>query len=233
MRWLPNAKIYLVEAASGSLTDLMQAENVASELVRAAGGGVISNSWSYPEFAGETVYDVNFQTPGIVYVASSGDYSAPARYPSSSPFIVSAGGTSLVRDANGNFVDETAWSTVASPQPGSKSGGSGGPSLYEPRPAYQNFVQKVVGNVRGTPDIAFEADPKSGVSVYSTYHGGWLVDGGTSVSSPSLAGIINSAGHKATSTQDELSFIYRNAVKNFYWHDIISGNNGFPRARWI
>lgn len=226
----PNAQIYLVEAASDSITDLMAAELEASALVSAAGGGNVSNSWSVPEQANEASYDSNFQTPGIIYTASSGDYSAPARYPSSSPYIVSAGGTSLVRDANGNFTGETGWSTDPSDPPGQKSGGSGGPSLYEARPLFQNVVQKITGNMRGTPDISFDADPKSGVLVYSTFHGGWLVDGGTSVSSPALAGVINSANHRMDSSQEELAYIYGNYVKNYhqYWHDIVSGYNGYP-----
>jgi subtilase family serine protease len=54
------------------------------------------------------------------------------------------------------------------------------------------------GTKRGTPDLSFDADPNSGVSVYDStpYEGqsGWWVVGGTSVSAPALAGIINAAG---------------------------------------
>lgn len=50
----PHAKIILVEAASNSGTDLLQAEDVASKLVAAAGGGEVSNSWGGGEFAGES-----------------------------------------------------------------------------------------------------------------------------------------------------------------------------------
>ena len=226
----PNAKIIMVEAASESFEHHMAAIRVASQQVAAAGGGIVSISWSVPEFPEELYYDQYFVTPGVVYIASSGDYSAPARYPSSSPYVISAGGTSIVRDVQGNFIGETGWSTTPNAPIGSKSGGSGGPSLYEPRPAFQNLVMKTVGKARGTPDISFDADPQTGVCVYSTAHGGWLKDGGTSVAAPALAGIINSANHRATSTQNELSYIYSQAVKNYhvYWHDILGGNNGYP-----
>jgi kumamolisin len=226
----PNAKIILVEAASGSTNDLMQAVDVASQLVSAAGGGGVSCSWGGSEYASETALDSHFQTPGIIYTFSSGDYSAPARYPSSSPYVISAGGTSIVRDSNGNLVGEASWSTSPNTPIGSKSGGSGGPSLYEPRPTYQKFIAKIVGNSRGTPDISFDSDPSTGVDVYSTVHGGWLRDGGTSVAAPALAGLLNSANKRAQSSTDELNFIYNNAVKNYhsYWHDILSGNNGYP-----
>ena len=226
----PNAKIIMVEADSESLEDHMRAIQVASQQVAQAGGGLVSISWSVAEFPEELFYDQYFQTPGIVYVASSGDYSAPARYPSSSPYVISAGGTSIIRDAQDNFIGESAWSINPDAQSGSKSGGSGGPSLYEPRPAFQNSVMKMVGNARGTPDISFDADPKTGVCVYSTAHGGWFKDGGTSVSAPALSGIINVANRRAKSTQEELFYIYNSAIKNYhsYWHDVLTGNNGYP-----
>jgi hypothetical protein len=51
------------------------------------------------------------------------------------------------------------------------------------------------------------------------------------VAAPALSGVINSANHRANSTLDELNFIYANSIKNYhtYWHDILIGNNGFPR----
>jgi len=226
----PQAKIIMVEGQDDSVVEHMNAIQLASQKVLEAGGGLVSISWTVAEFLGENAYDSYFQTPGIVYVVSSGDYSAPARYPSSSPYVIAAGGTSVVRNTQGNFVMETGWSTDPTVPIGSKSGGSGGPSLYESRPAFQNSVMRIVGAMRGTPDISFDADPNTGVCVYSTAHGGWLKDGGTSVSAPALSGIINVANRRAQSSQQELSYIYSNALKNYhaYWHDITQGNNGFP-----
>lgn len=231
----PNAKIIMVEATDSTHDALMSAVDVASAQVRAAGGGMVSYSHSSAEYASETADDVHFyQTPGVVYVASSGDDAAPANYPSSSPWVISAGGTSIVRDAAGNFVGETAWN--ASGPIGSQSGGSGGPSQYEPRPAFQNSVMKLTGTARGTPDFSFVADPATGVCVYSTAHGGWFRDGGTSLAAPGLAGILNVANFRigaTDNTQALLSYIYNNAIKNYpsYWHDIVSGNNGYPAMR--
>lgn len=228
----PNAKIIMVEAADSSHDALMHAVDVATQAVLEAGGGMVSYSHSSSEYPGETADDIHFyQTPGVVYVASSGDVAAPANYPSSSPYVISAGGTSIVRDAQGNFIGETGWN--ASGPIGSQSGGSGGPSLYESRPSYQNSVMKVVGSARGTPDFAFDADPATGVCVYSSAHGGWFRDGGTSLAAPALAGILNGASYRINSTQNTqtlLNYIYTNALKNYhsYWHDILSGNNGYP-----
>src|SRR6476469_10069709 len=49
----PMAKIILVEAASNSFADMLQAETVAAKAVAAAGGGEISNSWGGEEFPDE------------------------------------------------------------------------------------------------------------------------------------------------------------------------------------
>ena len=67
------AKIYLVEAASSSFTDLLNAVSVANSLVKSAGGGEVSMSWGGSEFSSETYYDRYFTQTGVVYFASSGD----------------------------------------------------------------------------------------------------------------------------------------------------------------
>jgi len=227
----PYAHIIVVESAGDSYEATMAAEDLASQLVSEAGGGQISNSWGTVEMPIETSYDSHFQTPGIVYFFSSGDYSAPARYPSSSPYVVSAGGSSVVRDANGNFIGETAWSTDPTIPIGQKNGGSGGPSAYESRPSYQKFVQNIVGPHRGTPDVAFDSDPQTGVDVYSSYRGQWIIDGGTSAAAPGMAGIVNAAGHHAQSSMEELAMIYQSAIGGSYaanWRNIIVGYNGYP-----
>ncbi len=227
----PNAKIDMVEAVSANDDDMIAAEQCATSLITAVGGGIVSNSWGGDEYPTETARDVNFQNPGVVYIFSSGDYSAPARYPSSSPYVISAGASSILRDANGNFIGEGAWNSAADVPIGSKSGTSGGPSLYESRPYFQRFVQKIVGAARGTPDISFDGDPKTGVCIYSSYQSrGWLRDGGTSVAAPALAGILDTAVYRATSSQDMLNYIYYNSLKNYhsYWNDGIVGYNGYP-----
>ena len=60
----PDAKIYLVEAASTNFTDLLRAVSVANSLVSSAGGGEVSMSWGGSEFSGETSYDFYFTQPG-------------------------------------------------------------------------------------------------------------------------------------------------------------------------
>ena len=85
-------------------------------------------SWGGSESSGESSSDHNFKQSGVVYFASSGD-SPGVIYPSSSPYVVSAGGTQVNR-SGGNYTNQTAWSD-----------GGGGASRYESRPSYQNSIR--------------------------------------------------------------------------------------------
>ena len=55
---------------------------------------------------------------------------------------------------------------------------------------------------------------------------GWLTFGGTSVSSPSLAGIVNSAGAFAKDSNTELTTVYSNLGNSTLFRDIKSGSAG-------
>ncbi len=212
----PGAKLYLVEAASNSFADMFAAVAVATTLVNQNGGGQVSMSWGSPEFPNETQYDAQFTTPGVVYLASVGD-SPGVSYPSASRHVISAGGTTTARNpVTGAFETEIAWQSSG-----------GGPSLYETRPVYQNGISAMVGAARGTPDLSFDSNPFTGVWVYnSTFGGYWWVVGGTSVAAPSLAGIINLAGHRASSSSTELTMLYQNRAKTAEFKDISSGDCG-------
>ena len=217
----PNAHIYLVEANSNSFADLLAAEDKATKLLQAAGGGEASNSWGGGDFQGENSYDSHFKGKGVVYFAAAGDSGGQVIYPSASPFVVSAGGTTILRNSKGFFTSESAWNDAG-----------GGPSQFESRPSYQNIIKSIVGTHRGTPDISSEASNVSYVAIYSQYGcGGWCGVGGTSVSSPTIAGIINAAGQFNTSTKAELTEAYKdygNATKyKADFRDITTGGNGY------
>jgi len=197
----PGAKIFLVEAQSSSLADLLVAEDCATKQVAAAGGGEISNSWGGSEFSTEVTDDSHFAHTGIVYLASSGDSSGTS-WPNVSKNVVSVGGTTTRRvnsgSTLGNFIAEAAWED-----------GGGGTSLYVLRPSYQSVLPAATHRV--VPDVSSDANPNTGVWVYDNNPSGgccWYVFGGTSVSSPTWAGIMNRAGHFATSSVAELTTIY-------------------------
>lgn len=205
------AAIVLVEACSNSFTDLYYAEQVAFGYLVSNYpkiGGQVSNSWAGQEFSGETAYDEDFAgwaystTTPIQAFASAGDSgylngNGTNNVPSVIPWLVSAGGTSILRlTTNDHYSSESCW-----------GGSGGGPSTYETYATtftgantgpWADFQYPIFGqSVRFTPDMSFDADPASGVWIYSLYGaGGWVVVGGTSVASPSLAGIVNRAGNK-------------------------------------
>ncbi len=169
----------------------------------------------------ETAADSVFTGKGIVYFASSGD-SPGTSWPSVAANVVAAGGTSIARNAANNFIVEATWDQTG-----------GGLSTYETRPSYQAVVKGIVGSRRGVPDFSFDANPDTGVWIYDSFTppGGppcsgnecWEVIGGTSVSSPSLAGIVNSAGHFSASSAAELSTIYGKLGVSADFNDIKYG----------
>ncbi|MDB5296670.1 MAG: Peptidase and in kexin sedolisin [Phycisphaerales bacterium] len=219
----PEATLYLVLADSDLFTDLFKAVDTAVDtLASRNGGGVCLMSFGSQtgELNGplQTYLDQSFTrraAQSVTFVSGAGDVAGTTSYPSTSPYVVSVGGTSLVRDTAGNLTgQETAWSL-----------GGGGYSTIYPAPAYQedvtvngvvirdvnynfgesNTVVKtpIVNNNRGTPDIAFNADPNSGIALYvaagfgdvdgdGTLDSGWLPGGagGTSAGSPEIAGLI-------------------------------------------
>ncbi len=213
----PLAKIILVEAASNSFTDLFQAINVAVQ----NGASVVSMSWGGGEFSGETSYDSTFNVPNVTFTASTGDNGTGILYPAISPNVIGCGGTTLTLDSSGNYSSETAW-----------SGSGGGISAYEPEPSYQSGlpIPNNPNKLRGVPDVSYNADPNTGVSVYDSYgQNGWMVIGGTSAAAPQWAALIAIAKASATSSLTNInSTLYTLAKSNYsgLYHDVTSGSNG-------
>lgn len=221
----PMATLYLVEAQSDYLDDLLCAVAVASDLVVQAGGGEVSISWGTLEFPGETLLDSTFDTPQVVYLAASGD--APGvSWPSSSPNVVSVGGTTLNTNSTTGKVElESSW-----------EGTGGGQSAYEPSPGYQNSISPVAGQYRATPDISAVANPYTGVWVLDTLEKGstWYIVGGTSVPTALMAGIVNAASSFFESSAAELGSMYEH-FRDF--EDVKVGSCGlylgiFATAGW-
>lgn len=208
----PGAHILLVEAGSNSFSNLMAAEDYA-----ASNASYVSNSWGGSEFSGETTYDGHFVHSGVSFFVSAGDSGLPAQYPSSSPNVISVGGTTLRFDSAGNLLSETGWSK-----------GGGGCSAYETanvaQSSFAEYPQAGCAGTRATPDVSLDADPASGVSVYDSagYQGqkGWFVVGGTSASSPMWAARAADSGATVAA-----GYVY---AGNITFRDITTGNNGAP-----
>jgi hypothetical protein len=202
----PGAQLYLVEANSNSDADMFNAEQIATACVEGAGGGEVSNSWGGSEFRGELAYDSLFDNAGVVYFAASGD-TPGVEYPSSSPHVIAVGGTTFSQNQRtGAYQSQLVWNDIARGW-----GTGGGFSAYETRPAFQNAIKTIVDGARGVPDLSGFADPYVGVYVYNcTYSGAcaWWQLGGTSVATPTNAGIVNAFGLFWGSSSAALSDIY-------------------------
>lgn len=211
----PGAKIVLVVAKSASFSDLLGAVDYAVKL----GAKQISMSWGGSEFSSETSYDSHFNKAGFTFTASSGDSGSGTMWPAASPYVVGVGGTSLVLSSSGSALLETGW-----------SGSGGGVSAYEVKPSFQNNWQPNAR--RGVPDVSYDADPNTGVSVYiSNYNGstGWLTVGGTSVGAPQWAALVAiSNSQRGSSLGNTDTAIYSSAVGSYStdFRDEISGSNG-------
>ena len=152
-------------------------------------------------------------------------------WPASDPLVTAVGGTYLCTNAvTGTSVDSVSPPSVCQANPGVREVGwidsGGGYSILFPRPAFQStlpagstYVGSSVGapgpnsNMRGVPDIAFQASARTGPLVYmsepaTTSSGtgcggadpcsvGWYVLGGTSCSAPQWAGLIAIADQMA------------------------------------
>src|SRR5258707_4058712 len=136
-------------------------------------------------------------------------------WPASDPLVTAVGRTYLCTDAvTGTFVDSKSPPSQCQANPGVREVGwidsGGGYSILFPPPAFQTtlppgstYVGSSVGapgpntNMRGVPDIAYQASSRTGVLVYDTEPAteggppqGWFIVGGTSASSPQWACIV-------------------------------------------
>lgn len=147
--------------------------------------------------------------------------------PAADPFATAVGGTTLDADVNtGKYNSETTWNEWNN---GTGATGGGFSSVFK-RPAYQDGIPGI-GAFRGVPDVAFVADPLTGVPVVVSVFGGTLIVpiGGTSVGSPAWAGIVALANQ---ARGERLGFlngsIYKLLASDNYskgLNDITTGDN--------
>jgi kumamolisin len=113
------------------------------------------------------------------------DLSPGVDWPTSSPSVISVGGTFLTLREDGTYVDEAGWE-----EPLGGGGGGGGLSAHQDRPEWQvgaGVNNSASNGMRQVPDVAGPADPASGFLVTYTDHEMGLVSGmvgGTSAAAP-------------------------------------------------
>jgi subtilase family serine protease len=205
----PDAKLILVESEDVQFSSLSQAVDMAGQKVQAAGGGVVSMSWSFFDTADSPIGDSYRQQfdnilksyDKVTFVASSGDWGV-VEYPASSPYVIAVGGTQLERDDNGSFVRESAWNDSGA-----------GLSAYS-RPPFQNGIASIPSDRRGIADISAIADSNKGGIEILTNSMGRIGVSGTSVATPIVAGLILNARSRPNQsfkgTSEQQAAIYGN-----------------------
>src|SRR4051812_21338350 len=159
---------------------------------------------------------------GVTILAASGDAGsqdcidelggsaafAPAvDYPASSPYVVGVGGSSL--RTSGSASVELGW-----------DGSGGGESAYEALPTWQfGVASHARNNRRLVPDIASDADPKSGLNIYDSALPSPHTDllAGTSLASPTQASLLAdtlSASSTTVGVGDIHAALYQGAASN-------------------
>jgi kumamolisin len=243
-----NAFIHFYSTANNLLNMYQVVERAMTD-----GINVLSISWGTEEvnWGGvanlQTMNDI-FQTAvhgGMTITVATGDDGCfpvtksvfQVQFPSSSPWVVACGGTSLAGTT------EVVWNDNPTKNP-TVDAASGGQSNYpaaNPLPAYQSSLvipHPVYPSApsRYLPDIAMDADPNSGWVIYLTYQGNssfWIEVGGTSAVAPFMAGLV--ARMFALSTIGSLpsrgyaplglnTYLYKAPSSCF--NDITSGNIG-------
>ena len=193
---------------------------------------------------------------GQSFFAASGDSGAfdcpnapntlAVDHPASDPYITAVGGTMLQLSGVAGYGSETAWSWANHSPP---LGSGGGLSRQFSRPSWQ--VGPGVANANSTgarqvPDVALDADTRSGYSVYTTNNNvtGWYTIGGTSAAAPAwaaFAAILNQYRSATGGRGGALGFanpaLYLlGAGSSPYaaFHDITTGDNlnYFATAGW-
>ncbi len=160
---------------------------------------------------------------GMAVFAASGDNdssdggSTPANVdcPSSCPHVVGCGGTYKTA------TQETVWND--NPGQTNGEGTGGGYSTIFPVQSFQVGVPTApAGTGRMVPDVAADADPDTGYSVF--VHGAETVVGGTSAVAPLYAGLFAAFGKK-------LGFVTPKLWENQKaFNDITVGGNGLYNA---
>jgi len=239
----PLASIIVYDGYGGDII------NVLTQEVNDNSADIITESygWSLDPTTAASAHNLHLSmsAQGITYLAASGDSGTTITYgyPDYDPEVLVVGGTSTTTNSTGVRTTETGWS------------GSGGgwitsaSSSFNVKPSYQSAVGPSGVNYRLVPDIAANADPNTGFTLYleaGSYPGFTLSTsgvysgfGGTSAASPTMAASLadaeqqiislgglaaNSAGKRRFGRINDLLYSYNGLSSVFF--DVTSGSNG-------
>ena len=248
----PAADIILVEADSPGGSDIEAAIDKAIDILnKKYGGGVLSLSLGFPtespEQAALAQVFASKRAQNVSVIVSTGDFGGVVPgAPNHGPHVTNVSGTKLYLDDYGNRVpgnnvvaiDPATLVTEYSGDSGAHElsgctdlplvpGGertwwnaSAGASTVFNAPFYQQ--NRGITGGRGIPDVAFNGDPATGVTVFNSAGSGggagWAQVGGTSAGAPQFAAMIALANElrRAPKGKKKLPFIGSTLQERIY-----------------
>ena len=253
----PGANIALVEtpnAETQGVQGLQNLENAQRWALEHHLGTIWSNSFATTEQAFHSTAVIQrlnslyaqAAAQGVSAFFASGDtgvanadkqgatYPYPTvNFPSSSPNIVSVGGTEIPAPPPNitSYQPEAAWHDCCG------SGGGGFSSIF-PEPRYQTGRIADPSGRRGLPDVSYNAALVSAILTYESYDpsgAGWQIIGGTSAAAPQWAA-LDALANQADGPLGFLTPRLYQLAGTSAFHDISAGSNtwggvtGYPAA---
>ncbi len=192
----PAAQIVVYEAPN----DAAEYARAINQIVSSRSAQIISSSWGDCELnsdpqvvAADRAALSSAIAAGLTMFVSSGDQGAydcqgddptdhrlSVDWPAASADAVAVGGTRLYLGPDGSYQRETGWEDQLS-----DGGGGGGFSTLDSRPSWQTgpgVLDSFSNGRRQVPDVAADADPATGWSIYVEGSSGQA--GGTSAATP-------------------------------------------------
>jgi subtilase family serine protease len=180
--------------------------------------------------------------------------SKSVEFPADLPYVTGVGGTSVQVGSKGQWLGEYGWQTAYSQltngawtptPPGTySSGGGGGTSVLFKQPFYQAgkvpaSISQYYGStpMRAVPDISAAGDPNTGFEVGETqvFPDGTYWDqyriGGTSLSSPLIAGVVAVADQYAHRSLGFINPLYYKLLGTSAVHDIKAPSSPVAQVR--
>ena len=180
------------------------------------GAHIVSNSWGClgSNDCHDPSFSSYFDTPGVEYVAATGDYGYDLNgAPESLASVVAVGGTTLSK--SGSTYNEVVWPDAG----GGCSNNSRGTGVTKPTWQHDSSCSyRTDGDVSAVACIC--------VAEYDSNEGGWFQVGGTSVASPIIASIFALAGNASRQNAGEKFWTLKARARTRDFHYVSSGSDG-------
>ena len=241
----PNTTLGFLEAFSTAINGITVGRKVYQPTVVSCSWGAPESEFTPTEMQTYNALFASGANKGVSILVASGDNASSdgasasalkpsVDFPSSSPWVLSVGGTSVPLSATsgapGTPGVETSWSY----NPTHRWGGGGGCSGLFPMASWQNGIVSLPINTkpnvsylagkRALPDVALSADPLNGYTIFMSGKTYLNSIGGTSCAAPLMAGFLGLTNLRyPISVGASLYAVYRGSKKSTCFKDITTG----------